>query len=100
MAILGLLSSAGRVQGRLRRLESSSMRGDTAGWALTRAGVACLQCGMDKPRSITLNLRVTPEVHAVLSTIALDERRPLANLLTKLVDEALAARQAREKGAT
>ena len=62
---------------------------------MTRAGVACLQCGMDKPRLITLNLRVSAEVRAVLSAIALDERRPLANLLTKLVDEALAARQAR-----
>ncbi len=55
---------------------------------------------MDKPRSITLNLRVSAEVRAVLSAIALDERRPLANLLTKLVDEALSARLAREKGAT
>ena len=50
---------------------------------------------MDKPQLITLTFRVSAEVRAVLSEIAMDERRPLANLLTKLVDEALEARQAR-----
>ncbi len=50
---------------------------------------------MDKPHLITLTFRVSAEVRAVLSEIALDERRPIANLLAKLLDEALAARQAR-----
>jgi predicted HicB family RNase H-like nuclease len=47
-------------------------------------------------RSVTLNLRVTEEVHAALQAIAAQQDRPLASLLNVIVKQYVAAGMAAE----
>ena len=47
---------------------------------------------METPNSLPIHIRVSAERHAALSQLAREERRPLATMISILVEEAMDAR--------